>query len=82
MLRTRTIMIAGKVTPKVQTTIPHPVRAALQIRPDGELTSEVVEPRVILAQAKRGGKTDDLFRTFSEWDAEADTKACGSVLAS
>jgi antitoxin PrlF len=68
-------MIVSKLTSKAQTTIPQPVRTALQLRPGDELVYEIVEQRVILTRAPRGGKTDDPFRTFGEWSTEADTKA-------
>jgi antitoxin PrlF len=36
---------------------------------------EIVDQRVILTKAYRGVKTDDPFRTFDEWNTEADIKA-------
>jgi hypothetical protein len=32
-----------------------------------------------ITKASRGGKTDDPFRTFHEWNSEADTKAYGKL---
>ncbi len=72
-------MITSKLTTKAQTTIPQPVRAALQLQPGDELIYEIDEDRVILSKARRGGKTDDPFRTFSEWSSAADTKAYGKL---
>ena len=68
-------MIVSKLTSKAQTTIPQPVRAALNLRPGDEIVYEIVDNRVILTKARRGGKTDDPFRTFEEWSSEADAKA-------
>ena len=68
-------MIVSKLTSKAQTTIPQPVRAALRLEPGDELVYEIDEQRVILSKARRGGKTDDPFRTFHEWSTEADAKA-------
>jgi antitoxin PrlF len=70
-------MITSKLTTKVQTTIPQPVRAALHLQPGDELICGIDGQYAILTQARRGGKTDDPFRTFSEWNSEADTKAYG-----
>jgi antitoxin PrlF len=68
-------MIVSKLTSKAQTTIPQPVRTALNLQPGDEIVYEIVEDRVILTKARRGGKTDDPFRTFKEWGGEADTSA-------
>jgi len=68
-------MITSKLTTKAQTTIPQPVRVALRLEAGDELAYEIVDERVILTKAKRGRKTDDPFRTFSEWSSEADAKA-------
>ena len=79
MIRINAIMITSKLTTKAQTTIPQPVRAALHLQPGDELIYKIDEQRVILTKASRGGKTDDPFRTFSEWNSEADTKAYGKL---
>ena len=79
MSRIKAIMITSKLTTKAQTTIPQPVRAALHLQPGDELIYKIDEERVILTKASRGGKTDDPFRTFSEWSSEADTKAYGKL---
>jgi len=34
---------------------------------------------VIIRKASRGGKMDDPFRTFSEWNSEADARAYGDL---
>ena len=79
MLRINAIMITSKLTTKAQTTIPQPVRAALHLQSGDELIYEIVEQRVILTKASRGGKTDNPFRTSSEWNSKADTKAYGKL---
>lgn len=68
-------MIVSKLTSKSQTTIPQPVRTALHLEPGDELVYEIIDQRVILTKAHREVKTDDPFRTFNEWNTEADTKA-------
>jgi len=68
-------MIISKLTTKAQTTIPQPVRVALHLKPGDELVYAIDDQRVILTKARRGGKTDDPFRTFDEWSSEADEKA-------
>ena len=72
-------MITSKLTSKAQTTIPQPVRAALNLQEGDELLYEIAEQRVILTKVRRGGETDDPFRTFHEWRSEADEKAYGSL---
>jgi antitoxin PrlF len=68
-------VIISKLTTKAQTTIPQPVRNALHLGPGDELMYELDGERVIVTKARRGGKTDDPFRTFSEWSSDADAKA-------
>lgn len=72
-------MITSKLTSKAQTTIPQPVRAALNIREGDELLYEIVEQRVILTKIHQRGQADDPFRTFREWHSEADEKAYGGL---
>jgi antitoxin PrlF len=71
-------MITSKITSKAQTTIPHPVRAALQIHKGDELVYRIDGDRVILTKAKRE-PTEDPFATFSEWSSEADQRAYGEL---
>lgn len=68
-------MILSKLTSKAQTTIPKPIRAALQLQPGDELAYKILDGRVILTKARRGTTPDDPFRTFEEWHSEADAKA-------
>ena len=72
-------MITSKLTSKAQTTIPQPVRAALRLGPGDELLYEIVDRHVVLTKAGPSGKTDDPFRSFSEWSSAADTKAYGKL---
>lgn len=51
------------------------MRAALHLREGDELIYQLEGERVILTKAKRGGVVDDPFRTFHEWNSEADQKA-------
>lgn len=51
------------------------MRTALNLQPGDEIVYEIVDDRVILTKARRGGKTDDPCRTFKEWGGEADTRA-------
>lgn len=68
-------MITSKLTSKAQTTIPLPVRSALDLHPGDELRYEIKGGRVVLAKAQREAVADDPFRTFTEWDSDADRKA-------
>ena len=67
-------MITSKLTTKAQTTIPQPVRAALQLETGDALAYVIEDHRVILTKADVG-KTEDPFRTFHEWHSAADRKA-------
>ncbi len=67
-------MIKSKLTSKSQTTIPQPVRRALDLRPGDELEYRIEEGRVILRKS-RSDPGDDPFATFSEWDSDADREA-------
>ncbi len=67
-------MIASKLTSKAQTTIPQPVRVALGVRDGDEIEYRIEGHRVTLHKAKTV-VADDPFRTFAEWDSEADRRA-------
>lgn len=71
-------MITSRLTTKAQTTIPQPVRAALKLREGDELAYEIEGTRVILTKAA-APHPDDPFRTFHEWDSDADRKAYGKL---
>jgi antitoxin PrlF len=73
-------MITSRLTTKAQTTIPQAVRAALKLQEGDELVYRIDEDRVILTRAQPADRRpDDPFRTFSEWDSEADRKAYGNL---
>jgi len=72
-------MITSRLTSKAQTTIPQPVRAALRLKQGDELLYEIDQDRVILTKARRGKEGDDPFRTFDEWNSDADKKAYGRL---
>lgn len=67
-------MITSKMTSKAQTTIPQPVRVALGLREGDEIAYSIEEGRVILTRAMVE-TADDPFRTFAEWNSEADRRA-------
>jgi antitoxin PrlF len=67
-------MITSKLTTKAQTTIPQPVRAALQLSEGDELVYTIDGDRVILTKARRE-PIEDPFGTFHEWSSEADKRA-------
>ncbi|MHB8446416.1 MAG: AbrB/MazE/SpoVT family DNA-binding domain-containing protein [Rudaea sp.] len=67
-------MIASKLTSKAQTTIPQPVRKALGVRDGDEIEYKIDGDHVVLTKAKVP-PTDDPFRTFDEWNSEADRRA-------
>ncbi|MBV8358779.1 MAG: type II toxin-antitoxin system PrlF family antitoxin [Deltaproteobacteria bacterium] len=68
-------MITSRLTAKAQTTIPQPVRSALNLKPGGELSYQIQGKRMILAKARRKRSGDDPFKAFYEWDSEADRRA-------
>lgn len=71
-------MITSRLTTKAQTTIPQPVRLALKLREGDELAYRIEGEAVILTKV-RGAAQDDPFRSFNEWDSEADRKAYGKL---
>jgi antitoxin PrlF len=68
-------VITSRLTTKAQTTIPQPIRVALQLKEGDELVYQIDGERVILSKAQRKKAADDPFRTFVEWDSAADRKA-------
>ena len=68
-------MITSRLTSKAQTTIPQPVRVALQLREGDEIAYVIEAGRVVLTRARPDATVDDPFRTFAEWDSPADTEA-------
>jgi antitoxin PrlF len=73
-------MITSKLTSKAQTTIPQPVRVALGLTVGDEIAYEIEDGVVILRKAEKGA-ADDPFRTFNEWDSDADRRAYAKLQA-
>ncbi len=67
-------MITSRLTSKSQTTIPQPVRVALNLKDGDDLAYVIDGNRVILSKANPA-KNEDPFRSFEEWDSEADRRA-------
>jgi antitoxin PrlF len=67
-------MITSKLTSKAQTTIPQPVRLALQLQEGDEISYEIRDNLVILSKA-RAAPAENPFATFDEWNGQADRKA-------
>jgi len=68
-------MITSRLTSKAQTTIPQAVRTALRVKEGDEIAYQIEGDRVILTRASATRQADDPFRSFTEWDSEADHKA-------
>ena len=66
-------MITSKLSSKAQTTVPQPVRTALNLREGDALAYRIDGDQVVLTKARVA--TDDPFRTFDEWNTEADRRA-------
>lgn len=69
-------MIPGKITAKVQFTIPRAGRLALGLQPGDHLVWEIDGDQVILTRAR--AMPDAFvgnFDAFAEWASEADCKA-------
>jgi antitoxin PrlF len=71
-------MLTSKLTTKSQTTIPQPVRTALGLRPGDEIAYRIDDGQVVLTKARSAHK-DDPFKTFAEWDSEADRQAYANL---
>lgn len=67
-------MPTSRLTSKSQTTVPREVRAALGLRPGDEIAYRIDDGQVILTKACGSG-VDDPFKSFGEWDSEADRQA-------
>ncbi|TCK19633.1 antitoxin PrlF [Ancylobacter aquaticus] len=71
-------MITSKLTSKAQTTIPQPVRAALQLREGDEIAYRIESGVVVLTRVE-AVPSDDPFASFDEWNSEADRKAYANL---
>jgi antitoxin PrlF len=72
-------MIMSKLTSKAQTTIPQPVRHALNLHPGDEVGYQIEDDRVVLFKAVAEPAQDDPFATFGEWATDADQRAYGTL---
>ena len=66
-------MITSKLTTKLQTTIPQPVRAALGLKQGDEIVYEI-DGDVVLVRKAGVELEEDPFALFDEWNSEADRK--------
>jgi antitoxin PrlF len=73
-------MITSKLTTKSRTTIPKPVRIALDLEPGDEVVYQIDGERVILRRV-RSTPSEGPFATFSEWEGEADRDAYSELTA-
>ena len=73
-------MIKSRVSSRTQTTIPRPVRDAFRLQGGDELAYIVDGDRVIVTRAD-AMSVDDPFRTFEEWDSDADRRAYADLSA-
>lgn len=68
-------MITSRLASEAQTTIPQPVRDVLHLKEGDEIAYLIEGDRVVLIKAPRRERREDPFKTFSEWDSEADRRA-------
>jgi antitoxin PrlF len=66
-------MITSKLS-HARTTIPQPVRDALQLKAGDQIAYVIEGDRAVITRAGRD-HSDHPFATFDEWDGEADRKA-------
>lgn len=71
-------MITSKITSKAQTTIPRPVRKALELSAGDEIAYIIERGQVVMTKATRA-PADDPFATFDEWGSENDRRAYGKL---
>ncbi|MSP92135.1 MAG: transcriptional regulator [Myxococcales bacterium] len=67
-------MITSRLTSKSQTTLPKPVRVALQLRPGDAVCYRIEGTRIVLTKVEPE-PADEPFSAFDEWDSDADRKA-------
>ena len=65
-------MITSRLTSKGKTTIPQPVRVALNLRNGDELQYGLQGDQVVLTKVQRALET---LAVFDEWHGETDRKA-------
>ena len=67
-------MITSRLTSKAQTTIPQAVRAALGLREGDEIAYTIEDGRVVITRVHQE-PAEDPFKTFDEWNSDADRRA-------
>lgn len=75
-------MITSKITSKAQTTVPQPVRAALNLKEGDRIGYEIHDGRVVMlkVEPKPEPVIDwDPFATFWEWNSPEMCKAYDDV---
>lgn len=68
-------MPRSRIDRKGRTTIPLPVRNALNLIPGDVLAYQIESGRVVMTRVKGMQVMDEQFATFGEWDSEADRRA-------
>lgn len=68
-------MLTSRLTSNARTTIPGPIRRALELAPGDRLEYVVRGDKVVLRKARGSDSTHDPFAVFSEWDSPADRAA-------
>jgi antitoxin PrlF len=71
-------MITSRLSSKSQTTIPQPVRKALNLKEGDELVYVIEGDHVVLMRAD-GDIFSNPFATFTEWDSEEDEKGYANL---
>lgn len=68
-------MITSRLAGKAQVTLPQAVRDALHLKEGDEIAYLIEGDRVILTRVPQPEVREDPFKTFNEWDSEADRRA-------
>lgn len=68
-------MIKSRVTTKVRTTIPQPIRSALGLKPGDEIVYEVLDGERVVIRRATAPPVEDPVATFQEWAGAADREA-------
>ena len=74
-------MITSRITAKAQTTIPRPIRVALDLQPGDDLAYEIRDGVVLLGKMAplAGNSLPADIATFTEWNSEADRVGYGEL---
>jgi antitoxin PrlF len=72
-------MITSKLTSKAQTTIPQPVRRALQLQAGDDIGYEVRADGVVVLTRVAAALDQDPFGAFDEWASLEDEQAYGQL---